>query len=205
MLDSSPIIAILRGVRPDEVVEIGEALFANGITRIEVPLNSPEAPLESISRLVTHFGARAEIGAGTVLNVEAVDAVKATGASYVVSPNCVPAVVARARALGMGAFPGVITPDRSLCRDRCRRNRPQDFPRRTRRAGGHSRDAGSAAARYAGLCRQRRLQPAFRRLHRCRRQRFRARRPGLFAGRYGGNSAGQGTCSDGTVRQGALR
>lgn len=110
MLDSSPIIAILRGVRPDEVIAIGEALVENGITRIEVTLNSPEAPLDSISRLVAHFGDRAEIGAGTVLTVEAVDAVKAIGASYVVSPNCVPTVIARARALGMGAFPGVVTP-----------------------------------------------------------------------------------------------
>ncbi len=110
MLEPSPIIAILRGVRPDEVVAVGEALVENGITRIEVPLNSPEAPLESISRLVAHFGDRAEIGAGTVLSVEAVDAVHTTGASYIVAPNCVPAVIARARALGMGAYPGVVTP-----------------------------------------------------------------------------------------------
>lgn len=104
-----PIIAILRGVRPDEIVDIAEALVDAGVGAIEVPLNSP-APLESIQRLCAAVGDRALCGAGTVLTPEAVEAVARAGGKLVVTPNTDPAVIAHALALGLTAMPGFATP-----------------------------------------------------------------------------------------------
>ncbi|GKY87411.1 2-dehydro-3-deoxy-6-phosphogalactonate aldolase [Sinisalibacter aestuarii] len=104
----SGIVAILRGVTPDEVLGVGEALIDKGVTTIEVPFNSPDV-LDSISRLAEHFGDRANIGAGTVLSVRDVDAAAAAGARFVVSPNTNPAVITSARALGLAAYPGAFT------------------------------------------------------------------------------------------------
>ena len=86
---SRNLIAILRGLRPDEAVAIGAALIEAGIDRIEVPLNSPE-PLESINRLAKALGDTAEIGAGTVLTTEAVRQVAEVGGRLIVSPNTYP-------------------------------------------------------------------------------------------------------------------
>lgn len=102
------LIAILRGVRPDEAVAIGETLVAAGIDRIEVPLNSPD-PLKSIAAMQAALGDRAAIGAGTVLTPEEVRAVAATGATFIVSPNSDPRVIARTKDLGLGSYPGVFT------------------------------------------------------------------------------------------------
>lgn len=107
-LAACPIVAILRGVRPDEVLAVGEALVDAGITVIEVPLNSPE-PLLSIRRLADAFEGRAAIGAGTVLREDEVDRVHAAGAQLVLAPNFRAAVVRRAKALGLYAMPGVAT------------------------------------------------------------------------------------------------
>ena len=90
------LIAILRGVEPENAVAIGETLIAAGITWIEVPLNSPE-PLKSIAAMQAALGARARIGAGTVLEPEEVRAVAATGATFIVSPNADPRVIARTK------------------------------------------------------------------------------------------------------------
>ena len=109
MITSSDIIAILRGVSPEDVVSVCAALVEEGITRIEVPLNSPN-PLDSIKRAAEHFGADAEIGAGTVLTLADVDNVHAAKGTFIVSPNCEPELIARTRALGMGSYPGVFTP-----------------------------------------------------------------------------------------------
>lgn len=103
-----PLIAILRGVETARAVETGEALIAAGITRIEVPLNSPE-PLRSIAAMQDALGDRAEIGAGTVLTPEDVRAVAETGATFIVSPNADTRVIERTKQLGLGSFPGVFT------------------------------------------------------------------------------------------------
>ncbi|SPJ24219.1 2-dehydro-3-deoxy-6-phosphogalactonate aldolase [Palleronia abyssalis] len=103
------IIAILRGIDPDEAVPVTEALVNAGITRIEVPLNSP-SPFLSIRAMVDTFGDVAQIGAGTVLTPEDVRNVAETGARMVVSPNCDPEVIAATRTAGLDSYPGVLTP-----------------------------------------------------------------------------------------------
>ena len=106
---SRPLIAILRGVTPDDAVAMAETLIDAGIDRIEVPLNSPD-PLESIGILVEAFGDRALIGAGTVLTPEQVEAVRDVGGKLIVSPNADPDVIRRSRELGLQSWPGIFTP-----------------------------------------------------------------------------------------------
>lgn len=108
-LAALPVVAILRGVRPQEVVAVAEALVAEGIGIVEVPLNSPE-PLSSIAALAETFAGRALIGAGTVLRVDEVEAVAAAGGRLVVSPNTDTAVIAATKRLGLVSAPGFQTP-----------------------------------------------------------------------------------------------
>lgn len=103
-----PLVAILRGVRPDEVEAIGEVLVDAGFTLIEVPLNSPE-PFDSIARLGKRVGDRALVGAGTVLDAADVQRLKDVGGQIVISPNANPSVIRAARAAGMAALPGYFT------------------------------------------------------------------------------------------------
>lgn len=103
-----PVVAILRGVRPDEVLDHAEALFAAGVRGMEVPLNSPE-PLDSIGRLATAYGQRMVVGAGTVLSVEQVEAVARAGGRIIVAPNTSPEVIRRAVELGLDPAPGFAT------------------------------------------------------------------------------------------------
>ena len=104
-----PLIAILRGVSPNEVEAIGETLVAAGFTIIEVPLNSPD-PLDSIARLTRRLAGRAVIGAGTVLRVEDVVAVEAAGGTLIIAPNANSRVIAAAAGRGLVALPGIATP-----------------------------------------------------------------------------------------------
>lgn len=104
-----PLIAILRGVTPDEAVAIGQSLLDAGFRVIEVPLNSPQ-PLESIRRLAAAFGDRARIGAGTVLATQQVHDVAAAGGTLIVSPNANPDVIRATKAAGLWSAPGVATP-----------------------------------------------------------------------------------------------
>lgn len=108
-----PLVAILRGIRPDEAEATLEALVASGIGLIEVPLNSPD-PLQSIAIMVRQAGGRARIGAGTVLTVEAVKAVAEVGGTLIVSPNCDDAVIGATKAAGLDSYPGVFTATEAL-------------------------------------------------------------------------------------------
>ena len=108
-LKQCPVIAILRGVKPGEVDAVGDALIEAGITIIEVPLNSP-GPFESIGRLAKRHGARALIGAGTVLEAADVTRVKDAGGQLIVAPNFDADVVRAAKVAGLVALPGVMTP-----------------------------------------------------------------------------------------------
>jgi 2-dehydro-3-deoxyphosphogalactonate aldolase len=109
ILARCPFVAILRGVKPDEVEAIAGALVDEGFGILEVPLNSPD-PLASISQLAARFGGRALIGAGTVLRVDDVVAVSRAGGQLAVMPNADREVVERAKRLGMVAIPGFFTP-----------------------------------------------------------------------------------------------
>ncbi|WP_424978684.1 2-dehydro-3-deoxy-6-phosphogalactonate aldolase [Leisingera sp. S232] len=108
------IIAILRGVRPHEVEAIGAVLIESGISTIEVPLNSPD-PFDSISRLARAYADVASIGAGTVLSKEDVTRVADAGGRLIVSPDTMPEVIAATKALGLGSYPGVLTPTECFC------------------------------------------------------------------------------------------
>jgi 2-dehydro-3-deoxyphosphogalactonate aldolase len=110
---SCPLVAILRGVRPDEVVAIGEELVAAGFTLIEVPMNSPD-PLDSVARLVAALGDRAMIGAGTVLTVDQVAAMHDAGGQMVISPNTNVDVIRASAAAGLASLPGIATPSEAL-------------------------------------------------------------------------------------------
>ncbi len=108
-LAECPLVAIIRGVTPDEVVAVGEAIYAAGIRIIEVPLNSPD-PLISIEWLAKAMGARAIVGAGTVLAVADVARVRDAGGRIVVSPGGETDVISATVEAGMISAPGYFTP-----------------------------------------------------------------------------------------------
>lgn len=102
------LVAILRGIHPHEAKEIGQILVDAGFRAIEVPLNSPDA-YSSISVLAEAFGTNALIGAGTALQPEQVDQVKAAGGKLIVSPNTNTAVIRRTKELDLISMPGFAT------------------------------------------------------------------------------------------------
>ena len=108
-LEACGIIAILRGVSPDDVSAVSNVLYDAGIRIVEVPLNSPD-PFTSISRLARDFDGRMVVGAGTVLSVQNVNMLKQSGGSISVSPDCNPETIAHAISLGLVPLPGVFTP-----------------------------------------------------------------------------------------------
>jgi 2-dehydro-3-deoxyphosphogalactonate aldolase len=107
-LDALPLVAILRGLTPEEAVDVGEALLGAGFTCLEVPLNSPR-PLDSIRRLREALGDRAVVGAGTVLTPQAVREVVDAGGQIIISPNADTEVIRETVAVGALSMPGVFT------------------------------------------------------------------------------------------------
>ena len=104
-----PLVAILRGIRPKEAIDIGAALVDAGFRLIEVPLNSPE-PYRSIELLAETYGEAALIGAGTVMDATAVSRVVGAGGRLIVMPHSDPEVIRAATTAGAWCLPGVATP-----------------------------------------------------------------------------------------------
>lgn len=112
-LATNGLIAILRGLRPEEAESIGSALYAAGIRIIEVPLNSPQ-PLRSLEILRRTLPDDCLVGAGTVLSAEQVRAVKAAGGQLIVMPHCDVQVLRAAKDAGLYLAPGVATPSEAF-------------------------------------------------------------------------------------------
>ena len=110
---SRPLIATLRGIKPEETADIVGALIETGFTAIEIPLNSPE-PFRSIKIAAKMAPADCLIGAGTVLTIEDVDRLDGAGGKLLVTPNVEPAIISRARDKGMVTMPGVFTATEAL-------------------------------------------------------------------------------------------
>ncbi len=110
---SIPVLAILRGIDTPDALPIAETLIAQGIRRLEVPLNSPNA-FDSISKLKRVFGDVSQIGAGTVLEPEEVKRLANIGCDLIVSPNFKRNVVAETKKSGMVSCPGVFTPSEAF-------------------------------------------------------------------------------------------
>ncbi len=108
-LQRCPLIAIVRGVTPEEILEVAAALESAGIAIVEVPLNSPR-PLDSIRLLAQWYGSRLLVGAGTVMSAADVDAVAGAGGKIIVTPHAAGDVVIAAKRHGLIACPGIATP-----------------------------------------------------------------------------------------------
>lgn len=126
-LDQCPLVAIIRGVRPDETEAIGDALYEAGIRIIEVPLNSPD-PLNSIELLAKRLGERALVGAGTVLRAEDVGRVQEVGGRIIVSPDTNIEVIAAAAEAGLISSPGYFTPSEAFAAVRAGAHALKLFP-----------------------------------------------------------------------------
>ena len=113
VLNTMPLIAILRGVEPEEALAVAGALSSAGFRCVEVPLNSPNA-LKSISEIRRHFDGQMLVGVGTVLTQAEVEAAQQAGAQLCVSPNTNPGVIAAARNRELISIPGFATPTEAL-------------------------------------------------------------------------------------------
>ncbi|MFL6736604.1 MAG: 2-dehydro-3-deoxy-6-phosphogalactonate aldolase [Sphingomonas sp.] len=112
-MDQCPLVAIVRGIRPQEAEAIAEAVQEAGIRIIEVPLNSPE-PLASIERIAKKFGESMLVGAGTVLHADEVGQVRDAGGRIIVSPATNDDVIAASVEAGLVASPGYFTPSEAF-------------------------------------------------------------------------------------------
>jgi 2-dehydro-3-deoxyphosphogalactonate aldolase len=110
---AGPLVAVLRGLTPDEAAPVGDVLVDAGFTLLEVPLNSPD-PLASIAALAKRYAGRAIVGAGTVLSPQDVAAVADAGGALIVSPNTDPAVIRASVARGLISLPGYFTPSEAF-------------------------------------------------------------------------------------------
>ena len=112
-LEQCPLVAIIRGITPDEAEAVAEAIVEAGIAMVEVPLNSPE-PFDSIERIAHRLGDRALVGAGTVLDPEDVRRVRDAGGGLIVSPNTFAPVIAATFEANMVSLPGFFTPSEAF-------------------------------------------------------------------------------------------
>ena len=126
-LKACGIIAILRGVKPDEVLDVAHVLHEAGVRVVEVPLNSPD-PFHSIAQLAKTFAGRLVVGAGTVLSVQDVNLLKENGGQISVSPDCHEAVIEQALQLGIEPLPGVFTPTEAFAAIRAGAKHLKLFP-----------------------------------------------------------------------------
>ncbi|WP_413334519.1 2-dehydro-3-deoxy-6-phosphogalactonate aldolase [Brevibacterium sp. GP-SGM9] len=129
MTDNVPtgLIAILRGVRSDEVLDIAEGIVAAGFSAIEVPLNSPD-PLDSITALVKRYGDQVQIGAGTVLTADQVRECQQVGARIIVAPDTDRDVISTALELGLTPYPGAATPTEAFAAIKAGATKVKLFP-----------------------------------------------------------------------------
>lgn len=129
MTDTVPtgLIAILRGVRSDEVLDIAEGIVAAGFSAIEVPLNSPD-PLDSITALVKRYGDQVQIGAGTVLTADQVRECQQVGARIIVAPDTDRDVISTALELGLTPYPGAATPTEAFAAIKAGATKVKLFP-----------------------------------------------------------------------------
>jgi len=124
---SRKIIAILRGVKPGEVLEIAKTIADSGITKIEVPMNSPNF-FDSIKLLHDELDDHIAVGAGTVTNTEQVKILQDIGIDFIVSPNFDPKVVEATKRANMLSYPGVITPTECFSALNCGADGLKFFP-----------------------------------------------------------------------------
>ena len=121
------LVAILRGIKSDEVIAMGQVLFDAGIRIAEIPLNSPD-PFTSIAKMSAHFQGKLIVGAGTVLSIQDVNQLKAHNGQISVSPDCNEAVISRAIELGLLPLPGVFTPTEAFAAIRAGATHLKLFP-----------------------------------------------------------------------------
>lgn len=126
-LSELPLVAILRGLPPEDAIAVGTILVEAGFRALEVPLNSPR-PLESIRALQAKFGARCLVGAGTVLSAASVDEVAAAGGRLIVTPHTDAAVIGETRRKGMVSMPGTATPSEAFAALRAGADAIKVFP-----------------------------------------------------------------------------
>ena len=171
-LTSLPLVAILRGITPDEIDAIGAVLHAAGFRLIEVPLNSP-SPFESIARLRRKLPADTLVGAGTVLLPDQIDQLRATGAALAVMPHADPDLIRTAKAAGLLCLPGVSTPTEAFGALRAGADALKLFPAELLTPPGAQGAARGAAARHPAAAGGRHHSGEHGRLHRSGRQRLR--------------------------------
>lgn len=122
-----PLVAILRGILPEESIAVGEALVDAGFRLLEVPLNSPNA-FESIRLLAKAFRGKALVGAGTVLSLDEVREVKYEGGTLIVSPDCKPGVIRASKSAGLISIPGYFTVTEAFAAISCGADALKLFP-----------------------------------------------------------------------------
>ena len=182
-----PLVAILRGVKPEETADIVGVLIESGMTAIEIPLNSPD-PFRSIEIAVKKAPAGILVGAGTVLTLEAVERLHDVGGRLLVSPNVDPDIIARARARGMVTMPGVFTPTEALLAAKAGASSLKFFPASVLGAAGITAIRAVLPAGPDDRCRGRRLRQEFRGLRQGRHSCVRPWQQPLQARHDGGGS-----------------